>query len=111
MGLVEAGFIFYLPDVTGVIHSLPPLTHAPKIIAVVSDITLDAVGITEMNKTQSPPTRGNPLRVGDPHRAECPATSRSFGPAESRFHSSLTSLIQGHAHFRSGQAVSPRVGS
>lgn len=87
-GLLEAGFIFYLPHVTGVIHSLPPATHAPKIIAVVSDITLAAVEITGMTETQSPPTRGNPIRVGDAHREECPATSRSFSTADSRFHSS-----------------------
>lgn len=47
--------------------SLIAPTHSrPKVIAVVSDITLDAVGITEMRKTQSPPTRGDPTRAGTP---------------------------------------------
>ena len=51
--LVEAGFIFYLPDITAFILSF--LKKKGKYSHCVSDITLAAMEMTEVNKTSSRP--------------------------------------------------------
>ena len=51
--LVEAGFIFYLPDITAFIHSF--LKKKRKYSHCVSDITLAAMEMTEVNKTHPGP--------------------------------------------------------
>lgn len=55
--LVEAGFIIYLPDITAFIHSFlkKKKKRQRKYSHCVSDITLAAMEMIEVNKTSSRP--------------------------------------------------------